>query len=466
MTKLLVEQNLGDNMSWHPLTKYIEQINTYYKNGIKLLYLNQNINENQKHILVNDYNFNNRLEFVKNNINLFLNKDNIEQLLKIFEPLDITIYNEFALFKYKGYIELSELGYNEADFFYLYDGLYQECRSITFNIKTMKIALAAMAKFKNYGEDDKKWSIKTITDEYNQADLVEITNKMDGSYQQFSWDKDNNCIIGSGSSSLDIEQSWRLKKGFSMLTDNYCRMIKENPEYTFSFEFISVDNPIVVKYNKNQEGMYLFNIRNNNNGLEVQYATLKDFAKRYNVKYVESYQETLGSILNQLDNYTSDEKEGWVIRFINYSKVQKNNKSFKRVKIKVNDYVLMHRALSKLVSPNAIIEAYANNKLDDFKAKVPKAYMEQIDNILNDINMYLKLIKDKENFWYSKLENSVNINNIKDVMIWINTNAPKILVQYLIQRYKGRNRNYLATCKTGLLKRPEILKRIKILQKL
>ena len=83
---------------------------------------------------------------------------------------------------------------------------------------------------------------------------------IDGSMQCARWY--NNNIFMNGSMVLDKNASFRLEEGISMLNDDYKRMIKENQNYTFIFEYISLKDAHVVLYNKSQEGLYLIGIRN------------------------------------------------------------------------------------------------------------------------------------------------------------------------------------------------------------
>ena len=76
-------------------------------------------------------------------------------------------------------------------------------------------------------------------------------------------------------------------------------------------------------------------MRNVYTGDELLYEDVLRIAKEYNVKTTEVYNDTFDDILNQLDNYKSSEKEGWVIRIVN-----EDMTTFK-AKLKVNDYVLM-----------------------------------------------------------------------------------------------------------------------------
>lgn len=413
---------------WHPLYEYVMTVKRKYIQSYTLLN-NEPCPEN--------YNFNDWLDRVFEaweNITPKLN----EKLSKIFDPLQITCYDHYVLFKYKGFIELSD-DYDLGSFFELYNGLYRECRSCVFDVKNDEIALASLAKFKNYGEDDGDWSPKNIRSKYHFAHSIFITNKLDGSYQQYRYIADEDRILGSGSQALDPVESWRLAEGYKLLSDGQKELIRDYPDYTFIFEYISPKNPIVVKYDESQEGLYLLAARDVKDGKEVSFDILSDMAEEYDSKVTQwYYNATLFSVLADTDNYLSSEKEGWVVDMVD------GHKNHFRCKIKTSDYVLMHKALSKNISPNAVINAIHEDRFDDFLANCPEAYRELIMQYYNTVHEYLNLYKElidkiltKGNaecvdFW----------NNKKGAMLWMDK-LPKVLKGRTKTKYLGQENDFL-----------------------
>lgn len=408
---------------WHPLTKYLKRVKEFYTKYV------------EKTNSEFSYNFN----FWLNALLTYENNEEIEELLKIFSALDITTYKNLTLFKYKSGIELSELGFG-SDFFYLYDGLYRECRSIVFDLRDCSVALAAIQKFKNFGEDEKDWGSKSIYNKYNHANFVTFTNKMDGSYQQYRWNKEKMEVFGSGSQALDPNCSWRLERGLKLLKENgYTPLLKLFPNCTFCFEFVSPDNPVVVKYDKKDEGLYLFAVRNVVNGMEWDYEILKQKADLFGVKCVEQYKNTdLSTILNSVDLYSSNEKEGWVIS------IWEDEEIPFRVKIKTTDYILMHHSLANNISPNAIIQSIMEDKIDDFKSKVPVAYIDLVEKIESEVREYLKLMYQSVEKYYKELvDNCKDLNDRKEVMLYIDNNIPSFINSYIKNKYLNRPNDFL-----------------------
>lgn len=420
----------------HPLLGYIKEVKSFYE---------------YNHKPIQDWNFKHWLENLSEQAEK-TNDTSLLNLLDIFEPLDMTVDNEYVLFHYKGFIDLSDMGYSESEFFYLDEGLYQECRSCVFDVKKEEVILASLPKWKNYNEDAFDWSEKAIREKYTSAQKIWITNKMDGSYQQFRYIIDSNgsgLFFSSGSQAISLKESWRLKEGFGLLTNFQKQMIKDYPDYTFIFEFISTKNAIVVHYTKEQEGMYLISARSCIDGVEMDFDTLRSIATLYDSKMVEYYDsENLDSLLSQVDSFTSDEKEGWVIRMRD-----EDGNDF-RVKVKCTDYILLHRVISKQISPNAVIEALSRGTYDDFYSKVPAAFRDVVRGYYVETINYINTRNFAALSWYYQMSEELKeqlknypesyVNKLK--MVWITENVPKCIAsdvrnfvneketQYLIRR--------------------------------
>lgn len=153
------------------------------------------------------------------------------------------------------------------------NGFFLECRSVVINLRTEEIVIAPFKKFRNLNECPEN-DIKVVTEEIKNAKTVEITNKLDGSMQCVRWY--NGEIFMSGSQAINPDMSWRLADGILRLTDNNKCMAKENPNLTFIYEYISLPDAHVVKYTKEQEGLYLIGIRDVNTGRQYSYKKLRN----------------------------------------------------------------------------------------------------------------------------------------------------------------------------------------------
>ena len=140
----------------------------------------------------------------------------------------------------------------------------------------------------------------------------------------------NNKIIMAGSQAINPDNSWRLQDGYRMFNSNprYKEMLMKYPECTFIFEYISMRDAHVVKYKKEQEGLYLIGIRRVDDGEEYDYRTVLAFAKAFNIPTTKLFDKTIEQVMSELDDKSSDEAEGFVINIDGY-----------KVKLKYNDYV-------------------------------------------------------------------------------------------------------------------------------
>lgn len=441
--------------NWHPLYKYFLTVKVEYIAKVNANYIKGVIASSDAFNLLKDYNFSNWLEY--------LGEDCTAE--DIFKPLQMTCFNHFVLFKYKSMAEIDELGYDLNDFFYLYDGLYQECRSVVFDTENDSIVLAPQKKFKNVGEDSFDWSLESIQNRINSPDTVkvEIMNKLDGSNQNYCYLDGYNLqsgIFGAGSQGLDWNESWRLKNGYDIIFNNYGYedMMYNYPNSTFCFEYISPDNAIVVQYTKEQEGLYLFAIRDNTNGKELPLKNVIQIAQEYDVPVADFYDtETLDSIMEKTGDYSANEKEGWVIRI-----TDKDGDIFK-AKLKCDDYVQIHKVLSKNISPNAVIKAVADGNYDDFISKVPKSYQDMVSEYAKVVMRYKQIKEELITFHYENVLKSLEAKglenipeNKKEYMLEINR-VPSKVKEYVRQLYfTGLMPEVLRTKKGALYAYPKM----------
>lgn len=305
------------------------------------------------------------------------------------------------------------------------NSIFRECRSVVLDIRKELVALASMRKFFNIGEIEEN-SIENISEEMKNHKPT-FTNKLDGSMQMARFY--NNKIIMAGSMALDKENSWRLDYGHKMLSDNHIRMLMNLPYYTFTFEFIHKDDIHVVKYGEEDSGLHLLAIRDSETGLEHSYEFVKYVANEYNVKCVEIEDVTFDDVLRLMKEYKSTEKEGWVMSL-----------NGRRIKIKCDDYVIMHKVLDKISSDNVIIEAVENGTFDDILSKVPDSHKHIVIEKIGKVVKYTIIMNAKLKERY---EASPKSGDRKEFMLWVNENVPKNLQAVMRNKYLGKEVNFL-----------------------
>lgn len=351
------------------------------------------------------------------------------EYVKIASYLQFNQHNDFLLIRYARYSNVFD-GETEAtseDFWDLYDGLFRECRSVVIDVKNDCIVLCPFAKFFNIDELEET-NINVIKERINKAHTIEFSDKLDGSMQAARYY--NGEVVMSGSQAINPEKSWRLEDGLRMLKSNPCyvKMLKDFPHYTFIFEYISLKDAHVVKYTKEQEGLYLIGIRNVQTGVELDYKAVLKIARDYNILSTELFDKTLDQVMSELDDKSSDEAEGFVINIDGY-----------KVKLKYNDYVHIHKALSKLSSINLIIRSIADDNFDDLISKLPVAYHDNVNKVAKYVINY---VKETEKEIY-KYYNEAPKENKKDFMIYADKHIPKKYRGYCHSLFLGKEFNVL-----------------------
>lgn len=352
----------------------------------------------------------------------------------LIEPLQINEHDGMLLIRYANYWSSDDKYDTEKDFFKRYDGFYQECRSIVLDIHDEELVLTPFKKFRNLGECE-DYSLDAIKERIKIAKTVEVSDKLDGSMQSARYYRGN--YVMAGAQALDVKESWRLQSGYHLLTENYKQMLKDNPDYTFIFEHITEADAHVVKYSKEQEGLYLIGIRNVNTGEELSYKTVLEYASRYGVRTTKTFDKTLDEILSELGDKKSDEAEGFVLNIDGF-----------KVKIKYDDYLLMHHMLDRLASPNAIIRAIAEGTYDDAIGRIPEGHRERVEIIANAVRNAVSQ-KEKQVLMYFR---SAPKDDIHTFMKWVDENVPRLDRGYVRCKYLGKPYNILKT-KNGAYKK-------------
>lgn len=354
-------------------------------------------------------------------------KLNDKKAAEKIQYLEINQNNEFVLIRYGKFSGAGDGQYEITanDLWNADDGFFLECRSVVINLKTEEIVIAPFRKFRNLNECPEN-DITVVTEEIRNAKTVEITNKLDGSMQCVRWY--NGKIFMTGSQSLCLDKSWRLADGFKMLNKANKCMAESNPNLTFIYEYISLADAHVVKYTKEREGLYLIGIRDVTTGKQFSYKEVAEFSTRYNVSMTEIYNKTFDQIMKEVKTIKSDEQEGFVVNIDGHM-----------IKVKGDDYVQIHRILSKISSVNLIIESVAENKIDDLISKVPEAYRERVRIVEKIVLDYVKNMEVEVQKYFDIAPRY----DRKTFMIWVENNVPKKYKGYVKNKYFGISNNYI-----------------------
>ena len=353
----------------------------------------------------------------------------VQKHINLIEPLQINQLGTILLIRYGRYSDVfgGENEITNENFWDIFDGFYKECRSVVIDVESEVIVLSPFKKFRNLNEGEEN-SLEIIIDKIKNAKSLEFTNKLDGSMQ--SARVYNDQVIMSGSQSIDMNNSWRLKDGYEILVrqSNYVDMLKDNQTYTFIFEYITLKDAHVVNYKKEEEGLYLLGMRNVCTGEQLSYNQVKGYAEKYNVKMTQIFDKTFNEVLNDTKKYKSYEMEGYVMNIDGHL-----------VKIKCDDYVQIHRILSNVSSINLVIKHIADNTFDDLISKVPESYKWRVMKVANLVLNYIKNTDIEVNNYFELAPK----NNKKDFMIWIEQNVPKEIRGYVRCKYLDKEFSYI-----------------------
>lgn len=404
-------------MSWNPVLNFVLGVkNEYIKQFELITYSYKSGYTNNSESCLE--------RWIRQLLELDENNEQYRTWQDMIDPLEINQHNNFILVRYGQYSNIysGEVENSGEDFWDRYDGFYRECRSVVIDVENDCLALTPYKKFWNINELPET-NIDIVREKIANARTVEFSDKLDGSMQSARWY--NGEILMAGSQALDLENSWRLTDGYRMIkaTSNYECMLKDFPELTFIFEYISLKDAHVVKYTKEQEGLYLIGVRHVTSGHEFGYKQIIDFANAYNIPTTKVFDKTLDQVMSELDDKSSDEAEGFVLNVDN-----------KRFKIKYNDYCAIHKALSKLSSINLIIRMIADGKYDDLLSKLPEAYHTRVQKVANFVFGYTKETENQIADWYKKAPK----DDKKTFMVWVNENVPKELKGYVRKTYENQ----------------------------
>ena len=268
------------NYNWNPVFEMIMEIKKDYKNKVGV---------------ISDYNLETCLAELNN-----------EKYNEFFSCLQLNHHNGEMLIRY-GIADMQQSMWTDED------SMYRECRSLVIDLVNNEIIAAPFRKFFNLSETEAT-NEKIIREKIENCKKLEITDKKDGSMQFARYYRGQIKLYGS--MALAPENSWRLKDGYSKITFNIEKMIKENESFTFIFEYISLADQHVVHYTKEQEGLYLLGIRDVYTGREFHYFEVEEIAKIYNVPMIEIQNKTFNQILEEMKVLQSDKCEGWVLNII------------------------------------------------------------------------------------------------------------------------------------------------------
>ena len=349
---------------------------------------------------------------------------------KIIEPLLLNESMGMLLIKY------NDLGID----WNAYDGFYRECRSVVIDVLNDCLVLTPFRKFFNINELEET-QLHVVQEKIDNASRIEITDKIDGSMCGARWYRKD--LVMSGSQALDISKSYRLENYYHWMHqhENAVQMLKDYDNFTFIFEGVFPDDVHIVQYDEQMFGLHLLGMRRVEDGVELPYKDVVEIAEKYDVPHVKifdmTFEEAYQDALN--DGRKANEGEGYVIDI-----------DGQKYKLKYNDYVMLHHALCKMVSPNAIIAAIREGRWDDFYSKIPVAYQPQAKEKADNVYKYVQMFDERVIKWYNLTRDFVDYtNDRKTFMIAVDKVVPKQYQGSVRAKFLGQKIDYFRGVKYG-----------------
>lgn len=251
-----------------------------------------------------------------------------------FEALGITVTEEdtYAIFNYNILCDFN-------------NPLVQEARGIIIDLEQNEVVSWPFRKFGNYAEsyaDEIDWN------------SARVQEKIDGSIIKLWYDsKINNWRFSTNGMITPLPLFKRLIDAAIKYTNLDFTIL--NKDYTYIFELISPDNQIVIKYDT--ATFYHIGTRNNKTGQEITENIGIQKPKEYKLS---SLHDCITAVQKLNINENKITHEGFVV-------VDKN---YNRIKIKSPEYLMCHRAFSKILSKKDFISIIHNENINTENALI------------------------------------------------------------------------------------------------
>lgn len=262
-----------------------------------------------------------------------------------------------------------------------WDDITLNCRAlVTDNLGN--IIARAFPKFFNLEQ-------KMMDGEFTiQYDSFRVFDKADGSLGLLFYYHQANQWIFASRGSFESVQSI---KGFELLMKNHGSVLDQlDTSRSYIFEIIYPENKIVVDYHNSETLIYLgsFDVY----GKEY---LLFDEMKQLGFNIIQEYKFDHDDLL-KLKELDFTNKEGFVVLF----------NTGERIKIKFNNYILLHGLNSRLTVKNifTLLKKNKNNINLEFLKDIPDEYHEWVKNIQQKFTCQYQEIEDKHVGIYFQLK--------------------------------------------------------------
>lgn len=299
-----------------------------------------------------------------------------------------------------------------------WDKVTLKCRGLVTDEEGVEIN-NPIPKFFNFSETRGKYSC-----DFKRK--FQVFTKYDGSLILMFRYK-NELIITSRGSFISDQAIWAkeiIKEGFKKDKNlNFLSNISHLPQLTFIFELIHPENRIVVNYS-NKKKLVLLAIRNLNGedydfkDILIEPSSYIEKAKIHTLD-IKKFKD-----LKTLQKLNLNNEEGYIFKF----------KSGKRVKVKFEEYLRLHRIISGLTN-KSIWESLKNGDDIELMLKgIPDEMYETIKKEILLIQIRFNSVYVNLNSYYLQQIN-FNITDRKSFSTFVKNSIPKDYQHFMYSKY-------------------------------
>lgn len=331
------------------------------------------------------------------------------------------------------------LKYNNSIWHIGWNKFYISCRGKIIDIEKEEIISYPFDKFFNINEVEES-KVERIEALIKKSKYLYLLDKVDGS--TISITKNKNELLVTTNGSFENEQIVYAKK---LIEEKYM-YFKENilDNYTYIFEIIYPKDKKVVDYG-NDEKLILLAVRDINSGVLLRYDECLDVALKLKIEPVRNFKYTsLDDLIYNAKNMKDANKEGWILRII-------TDTEDIIVKIKLDEYLKLHKCLASEINPYNIYDLFINDKLDDILAKSDKPVKDGISKVVNKVVAVINEIEDDLINNLNKAKELFGMSQEEFAQVFLDKNHEKYTVCIELMKHIQKNCNSYYT-KTGMIK--------------
>lgn len=287
---------------------------------------------------------------------------------ELMDPWALQIMLEEGYVRYGTHNEFPELRIFEytqkAVIDRVWNNVTMKTRGLIVNWKTKEVLARPFDKFFNYGQPEQKISL-------SPEDRVIVHDKMDGSLGILYRRPDGFLAIATKGSFHSEQADWATQEIRKYMTTHF-----HEDEWTWMFEIIYPKNRIVLDYN-GWSGLVLLGARNIDEGDDYAPDELLDWKGRKATRFrYKTLQEAL-------EASPRTNAEGFVVTLPDKDV---------RVKIKQEDYVLLHKIVTGLTKRRVWENISDGKSLEDMLAIIPDEWHDWLKGVYWDLmNAFLEM---------------------------------------------------------------------------